>query len=74
MENRCGLPGLKVWGGEQMAFSRDEKIKDLVSMIEDPEEGSMVGTDEFDEMELYDMELGEPEEELYEEEDGAEVS
>ena len=74
MENIRGLPCLKVGGGKRVAFSRDEKIKDLVSMIEDPEEGSMVGTDEFDEMELYDMELGEPEEELYEEEDGAEIS
>ncbi|QMU55960.1 MAG: hypothetical protein GKS04_01990 [Candidatus Mycalebacterium zealandia] len=57
-----------------MAFSKDERIKDLVSLIEDPEEQSLAGNDELDEMELYDMELGEPEEELYEEEDGAEIS
>ncbi len=58
----------------QVAFSKDERIKDLVSLIEDPEEQSLAGNDELDEMELYDMELGEPEEELYEEEDGAEIS
>ncbi len=57
-----------------MAFSRDEKIKDLVRLIEDPEETGYVGTDEFDEMELYNMEMEEPEEELYEEEDGGEIS
>ncbi len=57
-----------------MAISRDEKIKDLVSLIEEPEEQSFVGDGDLDEMELYDMELGEPEEELYEEEDGAEIT
>ncbi|WP_462137516.1 hypothetical protein [Candidatus Mycalebacterium sp.] len=57
-----------------MAFSKDERIKDLVSLIEDPEEQSLAETGDLDEMELYDMELGEPEEELYEEEDGAEIT
>lgn len=54
-----------------MSFSKE---KDLVSLIEEPEEMSPAGTDDLDEMELYDMELGEPEEELYEEEDGAEIA
>ncbi len=60
--------------GIQVAFSKDERIKDLVSLIEDPEEQSLAETGDLDEMELYDMELGEPEEELYEEEDGAEIT
>lgn len=57
-----------------MSFSRGEKIKDLVSLIEDPEEPTYIGADEFDEMELYDMEPEEPEEGLYEEEDGGEIA
>lgn len=56
-----------------MNFSRGEKIRDLVSMIEDPDEAGYAGTDDLDEMELYDMELEDPEEELYEEEDGGEI-
>ncbi len=47
----------------------------MVNLIEDPEEPTYTeNNEELDEMELYDMELEEPEEELYEEEDGAEIA
>lgn len=47
-----------------MAFSRDEKIKDLVNLIESPDEQGYVGED-LDEMEIYDMEMKEIEDEIY---------
>jgi len=57
-----------------VSVSRGERIKDLVSLIEDPEEPAYIGAEEFDEMELYDMEPEEPEEGLYEEEEDGETA
>ncbi len=51
-----------------MVFSKDERMKDLVNLIENPEESAYVGTDEFDEVELNDTEL-ENHEEFYNDEE-----
>ncbi|MCY3972735.1 MAG: hypothetical protein OXF42_06400 [Candidatus Dadabacteria bacterium] len=50
-----------------MAFAKDERIKDLVNLIESPDEQAYVGSDDLDEMEIYDMEMSEIEDEVYEE-------
>ncbi|MGI9559126.1 MAG: hypothetical protein ACR2NQ_05660 [Thermodesulfobacteriota bacterium] len=51
-----------------MATSRDERIRDLVNMIEDPDEQVYAGNDDPEEIDVGDVELNELGE-FYEEED-----
>lgn len=73
--NNMGVAGgvpAKKYGGRcfPVAFSRDERIKDLVNLIESPDEQAYVGSDGLDEMEIYDMEMSDEVEDEFYEEDG----